>query len=86
MAIVQASLYIEPNLELNLRCLCGHCHPMDTAQESICCKEIDKIQSLLVGDPSLTCITTHPEFPNAYFSRMMLTIAMHEYTTAEPGM
>ena len=58
---------------------------MDTARESICCKEIDKIQNLLVGDPSLTCITTHPEFPNACLSRTVLTIVMpHEYTTMEP--
>ena len=24
---------------------------MDTAQESVCCKEINKINDLLVGDP-----------------------------------
>ena len=82
MAIVQASLLIE----LNLRYFCGYCRPMDTARESICCKEIDKIQSLLVRDLSLTCITTHPEFPNACLSRMVLTIARHEYTTMELGM
>ena len=34
-----------------IRCLCGHCQPMDTAQESICCIEIDKISDLLVGAP-----------------------------------
>ena len=80
MAVIQASSYLEPNL----RCLCGHCRPMDTAQESICYKEISKIQSLPVGDPSPTCITTHPEFPNTCLSRMVLTIAMHEYTTTDP--
>ena len=58
---------------------------MDTAQESICCKEIDKIQSLLIaGDPSPTCITTHSEFLNACLSRTVLTIAWREYTTTEP--
>ena len=71
MDIVPASLYIVPNL----RCLCGHCRPMDTARESICCKKIDKIQSLLVGDPSSTCITMHIEFPIACLSRTVLTIA-----------
>ena len=57
---------------------------MDTAQESICCKQIDKIQSLLVGDPSPTCITIHSEFLNACLSRTVLTIAWREYITMEP--
>ena len=52
---------------------------MDTARESICCKDIDKIDSLLVGDPPPTCITMHPEFSNACLSRMVLTIAWHGY-------
>ena len=60
---------------LNLKCLCGHCWPMDTAQESICCKEVGKIQSHLVGDPPPTCITIHPGFPNA--CRITLIIAWH---------
>ena len=75
MIIIQASLYIGPNVVQWIQ----HRNPF-------CCKEIDKIQSLLVGDPSPTCITTHPEFPNACLSRMVLTIAMHKYTPMEPGM
>ena len=52
---------------------------MDTAHKSICCKDIDKIDSLLVGDPPPTCITTHAEFSNACLSRTVLTIAWHGY-------
>ena len=62
------------------RCLCGHCQPMpDTARESVCCKEIDKINDLLVSDPLPSCITAHPEFANACLNRTMINIAFHAY-------
>ena len=62
-----------------VRCLCGHCQAMGTVQESVCCKEIEKIQNLLVGEPPPVCITVHPEFGNACLSRTVLTIAFHGY-------
>ena len=57
---------------------------MDTAHESICCKDINKIDSLLVGDPPPTCMTMHPEFSNACLSRAVH--GMDTDTTTEPGM
>ena len=35
------------------RCMCGHCQPMPTPRESICCQEIDQILDLLVEDPKI---------------------------------
>ena len=60
------------------RCLCGHCWPIDTVQESVCCNEIDNINDLLVGDPLPSC-TAYPEFAKACLNRMVLNIAFHAY-------
>ena len=59
---------------------------MDTAWESICCEEIDKIQSLLVGDPSPTYITTYPEFPNTCLNRALHGMDTDTIMTTEAGM
>jgi len=69
-------------LGLQFRCLCGHCQAMNTTRLQFkvdCCKEIEEIQNLLVGDPLPTCITVHPEFANTCLSRTVLTIAFHGY-------
>ena len=64
---------------LPIRCMCGHCQPMPTARECVCCQEIDKIKVLLVGDPTPVCITQHPEFSSACLCRTVLTIAYHSH-------
>ena len=56
---------------------------MSTQQESICCKEVDKIKDLL-ADPGLAdakppCITEHPHFANVCLCRTVLTISMHRH-------
>ena len=56
---------------------------MSTQRESICCKEVDKISSLLtdpvLADPRPPCITEHPNFANACLCKTVLTISMHRY-------
>nr|NP_001079810.1 uncharacterized protein LOC379500 [Xenopus laevis]AAH54320.1 MGC64596 protein [Xenopus laevis] len=41
-------------------CVCGHCCPMPTEEESICCMEIENLQGIVTED--ITCITEHPQF------------------------
>ena len=62
-----------------LRCLYGPCEPMDMAQESVYCEEIDKVSDLLVGDQLPTCMIAHPEFANACLNRTVLNIAFDTY-------
>ena len=45
--------------------MCGQCQLMLTAQESVCCQEVEKVRDLLVGDPALVCITLHTDFAKA---------------------
>ena len=52
---------------------------MSTARESICCKEIEELAVLLLGDPPPTCITQHPEFHSACLCRIVLIIAFHSH-------
>ena len=52
---------------------------MDTERESVCCKEIDNINDLLVSDPLPSCIIAHPEFANVFLNRTVLNIAFHAY-------
>lgn len=49
-------------------CLCSNCAPMDTEQESVCCREFQRCQFLLdemmesdSDDPDV-CVVDHPSF------------------------
>jgi len=44
-------------------CVCEHCSVMATAEECVCCREFDAINSKLQELPSSTCITQHGRFP-----------------------
>ncbi|XP_060077950.1 P2X purinoceptor 7-like [Ylistrum balloti] len=47
----------------NKWCRCGHCQKMSTETESICCQEIEEVQTLMSKHPNrLACITDHPGF------------------------
>ena len=48
-------------------------------QECACCHEIDRIEVLLVGDPTPVCTAQHPEFSSACLCRTVLTIAYHSH-------
>ena len=56
---------------------------MSTQQESICCKEVDKIKDLLtdpvLADAKPLCITEHPDFASVCLSRAVLTVSMHRH-------
>ncbi|CAL8342984.1 unnamed protein product [Merluccius merluccius] len=48
-------------------CLCSHCAPMDTEQESVCCREFQRCQFLLdeikeSEDDTDVCVVDHPSF------------------------
>ena len=49
--------------------------PMPKAKERVFYQEINKINVLLVGDPTPVCITQHLEFSSACLCRTVLTIA-----------
>lgn len=44
-------IYIYNNSHFQWRCTCGNCVIMPSATECVCCKEIDKIQSLMEAKP-----------------------------------
>ncbi|KAL2096842.1 hypothetical protein ACEWY4_006049 [Coilia grayii] len=58
-----SSLY-QSNILLN-RCSCGHCEPMPTAAESMCCREVDAYWALvqqLLPPRDVPCLTPYPPF------------------------
>ena len=45
------------------RCSCGHCQPMPSSREYVCCREIQVVeQKLQDSDVKLQCITEHNSF------------------------
>ena len=70
------------------RCTCGHCSPMNSEKESICCKEITEMVQLLDGDDVRPeCITEHQDFSNVCLCRAVLIVALychrHRYGTGD---
>ena len=72
------------------RCTCGNCKAMPTQRESICCQEIEQINSLL-EDPCIvearpSCITRHTDFSSVCLCRTVLTVSLfahlHRYESA----
>ena len=61
--------------------MCGQCQPMLTAQESVCCQEVDKVRDLLVGDPARSIqpwfASRFTDFAKACLCRVILSIASH---------
>ncbi|XP_065900520.1 P2X purinoceptor 7-like isoform X1 [Dysidea avara] len=63
-------------------CRCGHCIVMATQRESICCKEIEQINSLLEGDGLAVrpvCISEHADFSNVCLCRAVLMVTLHSH-------
>ena len=44
------------------RCKCGHCLVMPTANECVCCCEIDAVMEKMEGISSINCVTDHEGF------------------------
>uniref|UniRef100_A0A8C2HWS8 P2X purinoreceptor 7 intracellular domain-containing protein n=1 Tax=Cyprinus carpio TaxID=7962 RepID=A0A8C2HWS8_CYPCA len=60
------------------RCLCGRCCPMETALESLCCREVSAFWSLveeLTPRPDVTCLTQHPGFEACCLNPFVLKIS-----------
>ncbi|XP_069833130.1 uncharacterized protein [Dendropsophus ebraccatus] len=51
-------------------CLCARCRPMDTVEESVCCRELSRI-SRFTG--TLGCVCKHPQFSRLVLDRDLLT-------------
>ncbi|XP_041830022.1 uncharacterized protein LOC121632513 [Melanotaenia boesemani] len=60
-------------------CLCGHCQPMSSAEESICCREIPAIWSLVEDlhpqPEGITCVGQHPGFSACCLNPWVLQVA-----------
>ena len=55
---------------------------MATQRESICCKEIEQINSLLEGDGLAVrpvCISEHADFSNVCLCRAVLMVTLHSH-------
>lgn len=62
------------------RCTCGHCHPMPTNAESVCCKEIQQVCAVInEEEPEKRCITELTSFAPACLQRTVLRIAYYSY-------
>ena len=60
------------------RCLCGKCQPMSSAEESMCCREVDPFWALvetLNPRPDVTCLTLHPGFEGCCLNPFVLQVA-----------
>ncbi|XP_061186205.1 P2X purinoceptor 7-like [Saccostrea echinata] len=60
-------------------CTCGHCPAMSTAPESICCKEIPQILTVLEDEQGKCCITEHSDFPPVCLHHAVLRTAYYAY-------
>ncbi|CAL8375517.1 unnamed protein product [Arctogadus glacialis] len=59
-------------------CLCGKCQPMSSAEESMCCREVDPFWALvetLNPRPDVTCLTLHPGFEGCCLNPFVLQVA-----------
>lgn len=59
--------------------MCGHCPPMTTAKESVCCQEIPQVKAVLAEDPGKPCITEHQGFHPVCLNPTVLRIAYYAY-------
>ncbi|KAK2907318.1 hypothetical protein Q8A67_006303 [Cirrhinus molitorella] len=60
------------------RCSCGHCEPMPSAVESMCCRKVDAYWSLvqqLVPPIDIPCLTLHPGFDACCLNLFSLQVA-----------
>ncbi|CAL8365848.1 unnamed protein product [Arctogadus glacialis] len=62
-------------------CLCGKCQPMSSAEESMCCREVDPFWALvetLNPRPDVTCLTLHPGFEGCCLNPFVLqAVSLH---------
>ncbi|CAL9693741.1 unnamed protein product [Knipowitschia caucasica] len=60
-------------------CLCGKCQFMPTAEESMCCREVDAywtlVEKINPPQPNITCLTEHPGFEACCLNPYVLQIA-----------
>ncbi|XP_061195130.1 uncharacterized protein LOC133203348 [Saccostrea echinata] len=61
-------------------CTCGFCVHMPTPRESVCCCEIDRVNSKKDSfDKKLSCITEHPGFSSVCLDVYVLETAYYQY-------
>ncbi|XP_056014380.1 P2X purinoceptor 7-like [Ostrea edulis] len=70
----------QPRLDNTDWCTCGYCVLMPTQRESICCCEIDRVNSKKdSSDRKLSCITQHPGFSLVCLDVYVLETAYYQY-------
>ncbi|CAC5418551.1 unnamed protein product [Mytilus coruscus] len=71
---------MEPRLGNTNWCDCGHCESMPTANECICCQELNRMTDKMEELPSPTqCITEHPGFEPVCLNQYVLETAYYQY-------
>ena len=56
--------------------------PMDTDEESICCKEVPRLVKLINSldpRPAISCMTEHPGFESCCLNPWVLEVAYYDY-------
>ncbi|XP_049272492.1 uncharacterized protein LOC119397913 [Rhipicephalus sanguineus] len=65
-------------------CQCGHCRPMETELESLCCKDVERVRALIPEE--VGCITAHPTFQQACLNIHTLAVAYYALMNDRPGL
>lgn len=69
---------------IHCRCTCGRCRPMDTEQESVCCREIDQVANH--APEGAKCITSHPGFEHICLNIHALQVAYYTLMEDRPSL
>ena len=86
------AIYLVSQINCNYRCKCGHCTVQlaQNAEESLCCKEIEKCKESLRSEMVLedtsrepSCITEHPGFTPVCLGKWSLRMAAPSFKTKD---
>ncbi|KAH7969254.1 uncharacterized protein LOC119381895 [Rhipicephalus sanguineus] len=65
-------------------CTCGRCRPMDSEQESVCCREVDKVAAHV--PEGAKCITSHLGFEPICLNIHALQVAYYTLMEDRPSL
>ncbi|KAL2093149.1 hypothetical protein ACEWY4_010461 [Coilia grayii] len=77
-AVDQLLMVVYIGQTFRYRCSCGHCKAMPSAEESMCCRELEAYWSLvqqLVPFSNISCLTQHPGFDACCLNPFSLQVA-----------
>ena len=60
------------------RCSCGNCIAMPTSVESVCCREVSKVEEYM-DEAKVECMTVHEGFIGACLNRYVVEMSLYAY-------